>query len=339
MKKKSFTTPQRNTIFFLKKLDLPELPHDYGFSHGLGTLGRVLFYDTKLSSTEEISCASCHKQEIAFSDDVAFSHGVNGVTTRNSIGLFGGVAYYSAPNSFFWDERAKRMEDQPGMTISNTIEMDMTLTKVAERLRQDAAYPILFKKAFGDSEIDEDRITQALVHFVRSITTNESKYDEELNKNGFFVGPETQFSGYTSAENLGMKLYQNNCASCHGNTLSPLVATANNGLDEVYEDKGVGEVSFDVRQNGVFKVPLIRNVELTAPYMHDGRFETLEEVIDFYSEGIQSHENLHANLRNSDGSAKNMDFSREEKQALVAFLKTLTDHELAKKEKYADPFK
>jgi len=322
------------------KLDLPELPDDYQFgSSALATLGRVLFYDKNLSSTKEISCASCHLQEKAFADDEAFSHGVNGLTERNSIGLFGGFVYYSAPNSFFWDERAKTMEEQPEMTITNSIEMDMTMNEVVDRLKKEDHYSILFEKAFRTDEIDGDRVSAALVHFVRSITSDRSKYDEELKNNGFFVGNGASFKGYTDDENLGMQLYQENCSSCHGTNLNPIKAIANNGLDVEYVDKGVGLVTNRTSDNGVFKVPLIRNVELTGPFMHDGRFETLEEVIDFYSEGIQNNPNLDRILLNNDGNPKHMNFSDNEKDALIAFLKTLTDEKLIADERYSDPFK
>ena len=319
------------------KLNLPELPYDYTFNSSLATLGRVLFYDTNLSSDKSISCASCHRQKLAFSDNVAHSKGVNGDSKRNSIALFGGFQYYAAPNSFFWDERAKRMEDQPGITIQDPIEMDMKMEDVVKRIKKEDYYKVLFRKAFQSEDITEEKLTAALVHFVRSIVSNQSKYDEEIKKGSF--GPNRDFKGYTDAENLGKKLYQENCAACHGILLNPTVATANNGLDMEYTDKGVGALNHDPGSFGVFKVPLIRNVELTAPYMHDGRFKTLEEVIDFYSEGIQDHPNLHTALRDSNGKAKKMNFTQQEKDGLVAFLKTLTDRKFITDKKYSNPFK
>ena len=147
------------------------------------------------------------------------------------------------------------------------------------------------------------------------------------------------FVGYTAQENIGKTLYMDNCASCHSfDHQFTEVATANNGLDINYEDKGVGEHSSDPSKIGVFKVPFLRNIELTGPYMHDGRFATLDDVINHYSEGIQNHDNLHNNLRSGD-VAKKMNFTDDDKASLKAYLLTLTDKEVIADVKFSDPFK
>lgn len=313
------------------------------------TLGRVLFYDNKLSQNEKVSCASCHKQELAFSDDVAFSEGFAGeLTKRNSLPLASAANFESSYNGqsfspdvlFFWDERAGSIEEQCVETIQDQIEMGMDLWDLSERLSQEPYYQILFRKAYGTEAVNPDRITEALAEFVNSIVSTSSRFDEGMNRhNNSFV----DFSNFSAAENLGKSLFNQNCNGCHGNDMSTAMeAVANNGLDYEYEDRGVGSVTNYSFDNGKFKVPFLRNVALTAPYMHDGRFKTLEEVVEHYSTGVKEHDNLDLRLREGfspTGSPVQFNFSEEEKAALVAFLNTVTDDDFVHQEKYADPFK
>ncbi len=332
-------------------------------NNDIATLGRVLFYDTQLSKTNKVSCASCHKQDKAFSDDVAFSEGFAGERTeRNSLALGAFVSiqqHYDDPTgnnpitpSFFWDERVETMHEQMIETIANEKEMGMEMHEVVERLNSESNvhYRSLFHRAFGDIEIDSEKILLAIETFMNSIVSINSKFDLEIaqNQNGFEVG---NFQGFTDAENLGKELFINKCGSCHSSTLGsvsfanfnpslgPLDQTkANSGLDMVYSDKGIGALTGNTQENGVFKIPQLRNVALTGPYMHDGRFETLEDVIDFYSENIQNHANLDPRLKTPNGQAVKMNFSQNDKEALVAFLGTLTDEVFIAEEKYSDPF-
>lgn len=354
-----------------QRLDLPSELYDYSpefeedfFNNHLeegniqsrrsshkATLGRVLFYDKTLSINELVSCASCHQQNLAFADDVAFSEGFDGeLTTRNSLPLGNTIGFETSYRNggdfgfnnggqaqFSWDESNADISSQSKAAITSEIEMGLNMTELVSRLKNQDDYKILFEKAYGDKNILEHRVLEAIEEFVNSIVSNHSKFDKEsMAANQDIL---SDFNGFTAAENKGKTLYMNNCSSCHSiDHQFTAVATANNGLDFVYEDKGMGEHTSDPSKNGVFKVPFLRNIELTGPYMHDGRFATLDDVINHYSEGIKTHENLHINLK--DGFyAKQMNFSDDEKSALKAYLLTLTDKEVIADVKFSDPFK
>lgn len=317
-------------------------------------LGRVLFYDSRLSATGETTCASCHKQEAAFSDDVAFSDGINGaVTKRNSIAL-GSVPTFAPVISgygssgdeqtarvdgdvkFFWDERANTIKEQSELTIQDELEMGKDIHELSSELKNIEMYKILSMKAFGTTDLTPDRITLALEKFTSSIVSMNTRFDQMRDQNLFGAGS----ASFTDAEREGAELFRINCASCHGDEMGkPRVNIASNGLDEVYSDKGVGELSGRSWENGVFKVPFLRNVALTGPYMHDGRFNTLREVIDHYSEGIQDHINLHPVLKGNNNRPRRMNFTEAQKQALVSFLEMTTDHTVLVDPKFSDPFR
>ncbi len=351
-----------------QRLDLPSELYDYSpafeedfFNNHLeegniqsrrsshkATLGRVLFYDKTLSINNVISCASCHQQSLAFADDVAFSEGFDGeVTTRNSLPLGNTIgfetSYRGGGNSFgnqalfSWDESNTDISSQSKAAITSEIEMGLNMSELVNRLINQEDYKILFEKAYGDQDILEHRVLEAIEEFVNSIVSNHSKFDAESMASDLNIFAD--FVGYTAQENIGKTLYMDNCASCHSfDHQFTEVATANNGLDINYEDKGVGEHSSDPSKIGVFKVPFLRNIELTGPYMHDGRFATLDDVINHYSEGIQNHDNLHNNLRSGD-VAKKMNFTDDDKASLKAYLLTLTDKEVIADVKFSDPFK
>lgn len=305
-------------------------------------LGRVLFYDNKLSANEKVNCSSCHLQDKGFADTKAQSEGFDGeLTPRNSLSLGVNVRIYdNSGSSFFWDERASNVQEQSVETIQNAIEMGMNFGELVERLKAEPHYQILFRKAFPelDNRITEQTITAALSEFVNGIASFNSKFDEGMkNRGGNMHGT---FSNFTAAENQGKTLFQNHCQSCHGNNTNTFERIANNGLDLVYEDKGIGERTERTLDYGVFKVPLLRNIELTAPYMHDGRFDTLEEVVEHYNSGLKNHSNLDNRLKNFQNNEPiQLNLTEEEKAALVAFMKTLTDETLATTERFSDPFK
>ena len=317
-------------------------PEDNPTTDAGATLGRVLFYDKRLSLTNTQSCADCHKQSIGFTDDAQFSRGfVGGFTARNSMNLAN--ARYYPTGAFFWDERAVDLEDQILQPIQDPIEMGLTLEELITKLESTEFYPGLFEDAFGTSDITADRIAKATSQFIRSMVSYQSKYDEGRAM-VFPAGPDMPFPNFTASENRGKMIFLDpqfgGCVTCHGTEGFIAPEPRNNGLDLVYEDNGLGDVTGIEADNGRFKVPSLRGVELSAPYMHDGRFETLEEVIEHYSTGVQDHPNLSPQLRPGGPFAppKHLNLSEEDKVAMVDFLKTLTDYEFIIDERWSDPF-
>jgi cytochrome c peroxidase len=317
---------------------LDNTPLDNPVTDAGATLGRVLFYDTRLSANNTIACASCHQQQHAFSDARRFSTGFEGkVVDRNAMSLVD-LRYY-VRGRFFWDERAASLEEQVLLPIQNRIEMGQDLPGLVERLAKEADYPELFRKAFGTPQITQQRLAQALAQFVRSLVSSQSKYDEGMARASSL---RADFANFTAQENHGKTLFLRHCAVCHlpagqGAVFSP-ATLANTGLDanEKAADGGVGDVTLNRFQIGQFKSPSLRNVEFTAPYMHDGRFATLEDVIDHYSKGVRLHPNLDPRLR---GPRRRLDLDETEKAALVAFLKTLSDRKFITDPKFSDPFR
>lgn len=318
-------------------------------------LGRVLFYDLNMSADKSIACASCHQQNLAFADNVAFSRGASGNhADRNSISLasFGSFAdHYGAggedvaENSFFWDERVGTLTEQLSQTFANPNEMGMRVYEIAPRVAELDYANLLYKKAFNGQSVTSENVIEAIASFVNTIESDHGPFDQGFGQSLFEI--EKEFDLFTAEENNGKRLFLANCASCHAFSLSGglrhqfgnTATIASNGLDLEYEDKGVGRNTQLVEDFGLFKIPGIRNVGLTAPYMHDGRFETLEEVIDFYSEGIQAHPNLDPKLKNEDGTPKKMNFSEVEKADLVTFLNTLTGVTHMNNLAFSNPFK
>jgi len=307
------------------------------------TLGRVLFYDKNLSANNTISCASCHKPELGFSDTAFKSKGFNGgLTGRNSMTLIN--ARFYTPGSFFWDQRAATLEAQVVAPIQDLVEMGMTLPALETKLSALAYYPPLFKKAFGNETINSDLISKALSQFVRSIVSYQSKYDAgraTLPANPA-PAPNAVFANFTAQENRGKELFltpANGCAACHGTETFVAPTEKNNGIDMSTVDRGFGAVSNNPNQDATFKVTTLRNVELTAPYMHDGRFKTLEEVVEHYSTGVKNHPNLSPQMKLPNGQPRLLNLSAPDKAALVAFLKTLTDRTVGTDMKYTNPFR
>ncbi len=296
------------------------------------TLGRVLFYDTKLSANNKISCASCHIQENGFSDPATFSSGfLGGETRRNSMTL--GNTLYTL--RFFWDHRTNDLSDQVLLPIQDELEMGSDLDALTEELSTTSYYPALFEAAFGNDTISSDLISNALTQFVNSMTAHSSKYD---------AGFDNGFSNFTAQEEMGRVLFFEsglNCNQCHTNANFMSTSAMNNGLIHNESDLGQMEVTQIESDKYQFRVPTIRNIALTAPYMHDGRFDTLEEVLDHYSTGIQSYPNLDDRLTTTGmvgGPPRQMNLTDDEKAALIAFMGTLTDEVLVTDERWSDPF-
>lgn len=286
------------------------------------TLGRVLFYDKILSANSSISCASCHSQSRGFSDQARLSVGFSGgLTARHSMGLSN--ARYYEPNRFFWDERANSLEDQTLQPIQDSVEMGETLENVITKLTATDYYPALFENAYGTAEINSSRMANSLAQFIRSMVSYRSKYDQ---------GVASNFSNFTEQEEQGRQLFNNRrtaCSACHSTDLQTMDQARNNGLDAITSDVGAG--------NGRFKSPSLRNVAVRAPFMHDGRFNTLTDVIDFYNSGIQDNPNLDNRLSRNDQPVR-MGLDAQERAALVAFLNTLTDTAFLNDAAFSDPF-
>ena len=330
-------------------------PIDNPITDAGATLGRVLFYDKKLSANGTISCASCHQAEHGFSDPEIFSEGFEGGRTRrHSMGIVN--ARFYADGKFFWDERAETLEAQVLMPFQDEVEMGVTLQELINIVSGQTYYPSLFEDAFGDEIITSDRISKAIAQFIRSLVSTTSKYDQARSE---VQSPVVDFPGFTALENQGKRLFylprpltngvMGNCVGCHQTEAfigplprftGPLTSFAtSNGLDATSTtDLGVNESTGNLRDVGKFKFPSLKNIAIRPPYMHDGRFASLEEVIEHYSSGIQNHPNLITPLVNSDGEVGQFNFSQEEKDALVAFLNTLTDNQMLTDEKYSNPF-
>ncbi|PCJ67748.1 MAG: cytochrome-c peroxidase [Bacteroidetes bacterium] len=317
-------------------VNIPRLITDVSkesFSDHSATLGRVLFYDAKMSINNSVSCGTCHKQELAFADGTKFSTGfANKVTTRNSMAILNPVQN----NKMFWDSRAETPYELSLMPVFNHLEMGMESDEMlVEKISETLYYPELFEKAFGSTEVTRDRISLAISAFINSMLSKDSKFDQ-----GQAIG----FSNFNEEEKLGMGLFNSAkmmCSACHAadnfnsqqyyNVFSNVTGTANIGLDRVYSDNGA--------DRGSFKIPNLRNASLTAPYMHDGRYNTLEDVINHYANGIQDNEQLDPRFRNVNGTVKRIPMTEVEKKALVAFLRTLTDESFITDEKFSNPFK
>jgi len=320
-------------------------------------LGRTLFYDTHLSKDESVSCASCHQQQFAFADNVAHSKGASGNTTeRNSISLasfgsfsehYGGEGPIEAlvENSFFWDERVGELSDQMMETFANPNEMGMKLPEIGQRVEDLEYAKLLYDKAYKGAPVTTNNVIDAISAFVNRINSADAPFDTGLIETRHQL--EEAFPNYDDFKNHGKQLFLDNCASCHAFSLSEefrsrfgnLETIASNGLDMDYSDQGVAAHTYVTEDNGKFKIPGLRNIQLTAPYMHDGRFATLEEVIEFYNTGIQPHPNLHPVLQDENGEPIKMNFSEQDKNDLVAFLTTLTGRSPMADADLSDPFK
>ena len=301
------------------------------------TLGRVLFYDKALSKNNTISCASCHDQAKSFSDDKKFSIGFEGgLTGRNSMSLANARFYQNG--NFFWDERAGTLEEQVVMPIQDHIEMGLTLSELETKLNGNPQYKILFNRAFNDTIVTREKVSLALAQFVRSMVSYQSKFDEGLAQTN---DPRRPFGNFTNSENRGKQLFfspQTNCAQCHDTAAFIGDEARNNGLDAVLTDLGVGGVTGNRNDIGEFKVTSLRNIEVTAPFMHDGRFTTLEQVIEHYNSGVRNSQNLDNRLRQGNG-VRRLNLSNQDKIALKDFLLTLTDRTFLTDEKFSSPFK
>lgn len=325
---------------FVGLSEVDNTPPDNRLTDAGATLGRALFYDPRLSANGTVSCASCHQQAAAFADPEVLSVGFDGgLTARHGMPLVN-VRWY-APGTMFWDERAETLEEQVLLPIQDEVEMGISVPMLVWTVSAIPAYEDLFIEAFGDATVTEDRIAAALAQFVRALVSADSPYDSGLAATEGRA--RRDFPAFTDDENAGKALFFDDagCASCHTSVGSAGQAALfymdrplNNGLDAATLDPGVAAVSGRQRDEGVFKSPSLRNIAVTGPYMHDGRFDTLAEVVDHYRSGVASHPNLAARLTPNGAEG----LSDREAEQLVAFLETLTDEGFLTDPRFADPW-
>ncbi len=317
----------------------PTIPDDNPMTVAGVELGRHLFYDPIISGDSSMACADCHKQENAFSVTDQFSIGIAGIAgKRNSMPLFN-LAFGLNPR-FTWGGAAAHLEEQMLEPIINPIELNLSLEEMLLRLENDTAYLDRFSMAFGELP-SEELSAKALAQFIRSITSFNSDYDRALRNEPVFPS-EQAIAGLNlfEAEFTGD---DTECLHCHGGSLFTDNIFHNNGLsfsENLYDfpDLGLGAVLNDSLKNGFFKTPSLRNIAVTGPYMHDGSVQTLEEVLEHYSSGIQFSPNVDPLIRSPYTTGDTLLLNQEEKDALIAFLELLTDETLLTNEQYSNPF-
>ena len=287
-------------------------------------LGRKLFYDSLLSGNKTMSCSSCHQQSRSFSDDKRFSVGIQGIAGSMNASAIINPGWQS---SAFWNGRANSLEEQAESPVSNPIEMHLSWDIAVDRIKNHPTYPSDFKLVFGEEEITQELVVKALAQFERTLISNKSKFDL------FLVGQ----ADFNPMELAGYNLFLDEkaeCFHCHGRPLFTDDELHNNGLDFI-PDLGYEDVTGNIADRGKFRTPTLRNIQLTGPYMHDGRYQTLEQVIDFYSDSIRTSATVDPLMPNDNGGFHWTDL---EKRQLVAFLKTLTDTSFINNAEYSNPF-
>lgn len=314
---------------------VPEFPGNPQTVEGV-RLGRHLFYDKRLSGDNSQSCASCHFQENNFGDFNQFSTGIDGTLgTRNAM-ILSNLAW---AQHFFWNGREHTLEDQVQVPVEDPAEMKADWDDVIEKLKADPKYQDLFKDAFGPDAISRENAAKALAQFIRTMVSGNSKYDR---------GKKQNFSNFSQLEIDGMEIFNSeigDCFHCHGDGTTGGIMGAygnlqfsNNGLDSVLTpNTGYEFTTGDPRDRGKFKIPSLRNVEYSYPYMHDGRFALLQDVIDHYSTGVKKTPTLDPIMEKNGTRYKN--FSVYQKQALLAYLYTLSDTDFLTDSTFSNPWK
>ena len=306
----------------------------------VATVGRVLFYDKKLSFNDTVSCSSCHQQAQGFSDTSRFSAGLFGASAMSAHApRLGNVRYYQ-PGSMFWNKRAPSLEFQATQPIQDSFEMGFTasvggINALITKMNAVAYYPDLFTFAFGSSAITEARIQQALAQFERAMISSSSRWDAAYAQVFTPSGNRNlnvDLPGFTAEENRGRALFMGGagasipCAACHAPPTFALDANA----------RGIG---LDAGETTVFKAPSLKNVALTGPYMHDGRFATLDQVLQHYDNGIRPGPALDNRLRDGNGGVRGFNLNGTDRQAVIAFLRTLNDTSLTTDRRFSNPFR
>lgn len=337
----NYARPNLPAYFDGSTNELDNSPADNAINDRVASLGRVLFYDLRLSTNDKASCASCHQQRFGFTDSMRFSNGISNAAMTDFHAMRLANFRYWRPGTAFWDRRTATAEAQASHPIHSLIEMGWSgaagdSDSLIRKMSATPYYPELFAWAFGSDAITEPRIQKALAQFVRAMISSSSRWDMGYAKVFSAAAPDraldVDLKNFTPEENRGRQLFMTSvdrrgagCSSCHRPPTFALAADArSNGLDP-------GETR-------VFKAPSLKNVGLTGPYMHDGRFVTLADVIDFYDHGIQAGPALDHRLEEG-GQPRHLNLSASDRDALVAFLKTLSDDQLTNDVRFSDPFR
>lgn len=336
-----YANPRLPAYFDATVKALDNSPATNAVNNRVATLGRVLFYDLRLSTNNHASCASCHQQRFGFTDPMRFSNGISTAAITDFHAMRLGNLRYWQPGTTFWDRRAASVEAQASHPLHSLIELGWGgpaggLDALMRKMAATELYPDLFAWAFGSPAITEPRIQQALAQFLRAMISSSSRWDEGYARVFSPTAPnralDRDLPNFTAAENRGRHLFMTsaaqggaNCSSCH---LPPTFALAADS----------GSNGLDAGEKRLLKAPSLRSVGLTGPYMHDGRFQTLAEVVEFYDHGVQDGPALDHRLR--EGRApRRLNLSAVDKAALVAFLMTLNDDALIKDPRFSDPFR
>lgn len=294
-------------------------------------LGRKLFFDKRLSGNNQVACATCHQQSLAFSDGFALTReGISGnALERNSPALIN-LAW--ADNGLFWDGGSNNLESQAFAPLAHADEMHQNLEELLEELNADASYPRMFEKAFGKA-INQADIVKAIAQFERTLISGNSRYDK-------YVRGESGGS-LDQNELKGLQLAEQFCFTCHAGPLMTDNLYHNNGIDDDFDDdtelmlkRGRARITGSSGDLGKFRTPTLRNVEKTGPYMHDGRFTTLQQVMEHYNSGILDSPTLDPHLKKN--GKLGIALSEEEKTQLISFLKTLTDYEFLSSSRFSE---
>ena len=311
------------------------IPEDNPMTAEGVALGRMLFYDPILSRDSTVSCATCHHADKAFTDGLPVSAGFGGRLGKRSALSLQNVGYFNT--GLFWDGRSATLEEQSLHPVADSVEMASSWPEAERKLRDHAEYPALFRKAFGIAKVEEiNRTTvgKALAQFERTLISADSRYDKVMRGAVRFTESERRGRQIFFDAEPGV-LPTGECGHCHQPPMFSGLEYFNNGIDEIRDltkvkDKGRGAVTGSVFDNGKFRSPSLRNIALTAPYMHDGRFQTLRQVIDHYNEGGHYAENASPNVRL-------LHFSERDKADLTAFLLTLTDTAFVRDPRFIHP--
>ncbi|MDP4267166.1 MAG: cytochrome c peroxidase [Bacteroidota bacterium] len=307
------------------------IPSDNPLTNEGVELGRYLFYDGKLAGRNSpdsmMSCGTCHIQQYSFKNGKANAYGITGIKTPHT--MLPLINLLWNPNTLLWNGKVGKIEDLIPMGITAPHELNTTISKAVDAIKKNPVYPSMFKKAFGTEEINIDRISKAIAQFVRTLISSNSKFDKYLRGEGNLTAEEMDGYSIFSSET-------GDCFHCHGTVLFTTNLFYNNAKDSVFTDtRDRYSITHNPSDIGAYVAPTLRNIELTAPYMHDGRFKTLEEVVDFYSEGLVRSLYVHPLMKKiNQGGAQ---LTSTQKKNLILFLKTLTDNDFVTNPKYSKP--